>query len=181
MSGPQSSIGNVVWTGRPSISVYLILYGILAAVAAAILVGLEVWVGDSVKGLSGVLFASLKLGSFGIPDIIEVITIIVIVVLYLVKAIGLTLYQIGHSYELRTDGIYVNRGIANLSNTFISAMAFSDARLVRSLGMRVLGRSLIIIEANDGRKFELRMLKDGANVQNLIRSNLSHPTVRIDK
>ncbi len=181
MSGPQSSTGNVVWTGRPSISVYLVLYGVVAAIVAAILVGVEVWVGDTFKGLSGLLFHSLKLGSFGIPDIIEIITVVVIVVIYLVKAVGLALYQVGHSYELRTDGIYVNRGIANLSNTFISALAFSDARLVRTLGMRILGRSLIIIEANDGRKFELRMLKDGANVQNLIRSNLSHPTVRIDK
>ena len=181
MSGPQSSTGNVVWSGRPSISVYLALYGIVAAVVAAILVGLEVWAGDTIKGLSGILFHTLKLGSFSIPDVAEIITVVVIVVIYLAKAISLALYQYGHSYELRTDGIYVNRGIANLSNTFISAMAFSDAKLVRSLGMRILGRSLIVIEANDGRKFELRMLKDGANVQNLIRSNLSHPTVRVEK
>lgn len=181
MSGPQSSTGSVVWSGRPSISVYLVFYGLLAAVIAAILVGAEVWVGDTIKGLSGALFYSLKLGSFGIPDVVEIVTVVVVLVVYLAKAVGLALYQLGHSYELRTDGIYVNRGIANLSNTFISAMAFSDARLVRSLGMRILGRSLIIIEANDGRKFELRMLKDGINVQNLIRSNLSHPTVRVEK
>ncbi len=178
MSGPSSSTGNVVWSGRPSISVYLLLYGILAAVIAAILVALEVWAGDTV---SGVFFTSVRIGALRIPDIVEVVTVLVILVFYLVQAVGLALYQYGHSYELRTDGIYVNKGIANLSNTFISAMAFSDAKLIRTLGMRIVGRSTIIIEANDGRKFELRMLKDAVNVQNLIRSNLSHPTVRVEK
>jgi hypothetical protein len=47
--------------------------------------------------------------------------------------------------------------------------------------MRIVGRSTIVVEANDGRKFEMRMLKDGMNVQTLIRSNLSHPTVRVEK
>jgi hypothetical protein len=181
MSGTTYATGNVVWSGKPSIGVYVLLYGVVSAAVAAILVGLEVYAGDQVPALGNALFASLKVGSLTIPDLFEVITILILLVYFLIKVLQLSLYKAGHSYELHTDGIYVNRGIANLQNTFISAMAFSDARLIRSLGMRIVGRSLIIIEANDGRKFEMKMLKDGVNVQTLIRSNLSHPTVRIDK
>jgi preprotein translocase subunit SecG len=181
MSGTAFASGGVVWSGKPSISVYLLLYGVAAVVAAAILVLLEVWTGDNVSVMSSLIFSSAKVGSLTIPDVLEVATVLVILVLYLVKVLRLSLYKAGHSYELHTDGLYVNRGIANLQNTFISAMAFSDARLIRSLGMRIVRRSTIIVEANDGRKFEMRMLKDGVNVQTMIRNNLAHPTVRVEK
>jgi hypothetical protein len=181
VSGPAYATGGVVWSGKPSISVYVLLYGVVAAVVAAILVVAEVYAANSVKEIGDIFFSSVTLGSVKIPDIVEVVTVLVILVFFLVRVVGLSLYKAGHSYELHTDGMYVNRGIANLQNTFISAMAFSDARLIRSLGMRIVGRSTIIIEANDGRKFEMKMIKDGFNVQTLIRSNLSHPTVRIDK
>jgi hypothetical protein len=177
VSAPKYATGDVVWKGRPSISVYLMLYGILAAIGAAILVGLEVYAGDSTKSASSVFFASFK----GIPDLLEIATVLIILVVYLVKVVRLVIFKARHEYELRTDGININTGIANLSNTFISAMAFSDAKLIRTLGMRIVGRSTIILEANDGRKFEMKMLKDAANVQSLIRNNLSHPTVRLEK
>jgi hypothetical protein len=116
-----------------------------------------------------------------IPDALEVVTVLIVLIAFLAKLVGLVIYRAGHSFELRIDGLYVNRGIANLQNTFISAMAFSDAKLIRTLGMRIVRRSTIIIEANDGRRFEMRMLRDGNNVQALIRNNLSHPTVRMDR
>jgi hypothetical protein len=181
MSGTTFATGGVVWSGKPSIGVYLLLYGVASAIVAAVLVLLEVWVAGKVGAASSLIYASVKVGSFSIPDVLEVVTVLIILVIYLVKVVRLSLYKAGHSYELHTDGLYVNRGIANLQNTFISAMAFSDARLIRSLGMRIVGRSTIVVEANDGRKFEMRMLKDGMNVQTLIRSNLSHPTVRVEK
>jgi len=181
MSQPSGSAGGAVWSGRPAIGVYVILYGVLSAIAAAILVGLEVWTAAKVSSLSSIFYASLHVGGVAIPDALEVATVLIVLIIFLVKVIGLVIYRAGHSYELQTDGLYVNRGIANLQNTFISAMAFSDAKLLRTLGMRLVGRSTIIIEANDGRKFEMRMLKDGPNVQYLIRSNLSHPTVRVEK
>ena len=173
--------GNVIWRGRPSIGAYTALYGVLALVAIVILVVLEVWAGDSVKSLGNLLFSSVKLSSFTIPDAVEVATVVIVLLLYLAEVIGLVVLRARNSYELRSDGLYVNMGIANLQNTFLSAMAFSDARLIRTLGMRIVGLSLIIVDANDGRHFELKMLKDGMNVQALIRSNLSHPTVRIEK
>lgn len=60
-------------------------------------------------------------------------------------------------------------------------MAFSDARLIRTLEMRVVGRSAIVIEANDERRFQMRMIKDALRVETLIRRTLSHATVKIDK
>lgn len=172
---------SAVWRGRPSIETYLILYGILALVAAAILILLEFSVASMVSGLSGIFLAFISLGPVTIPYVVPVGTALIILIVYLRKAIRLVLFRAGNSYELRTDGLYVNSGIANLQNTFISAMAFSDARLVRTLGMRVVGRSLIVVEANDGRRFEMKMIKDGQNVQSLIRNNLSHPRVRVEK
>jgi hypothetical protein len=172
---------DAVWKGRPSIGVYVLLYGILAAVSAAIFVGLEVWTADQFSAIKSVFFASLNAGPLVIPYALEVVTVLIVLIAFLAKLIGLVLYRAGHSFELHTDGIYVNRGIANLQNTFISAMAFSDAKLIQTLGMRVVRRSTIIIEANDGRRFEMRMLREGTNVQSMIRNNLSHPTVRVDR
>ena len=179
MSGtPDKATGNVVWRAKPSIGVYILLFGIIAAVVAAILLGVELWTADNVKAVSSI-FA--KISSVTIPDVVEVVTVLGVLVVYLAKVVGLSLYKARHTFELRNDGLYINTGIANLQNTFISAMAFSDARLIRTLGMRIVGRSTIIVEANDRRSFEMRMLKDGVNVQTLIRNNLSHPTVRIEK
>jgi hypothetical protein len=181
MAQSSGALGDAVWKGRPSIGVYVLLYGILAAVSAAILVGLEVWTADQSGAVKSIFFASLNAGSLTIPDALEVVTALIVLIAFLAKVVGLVIYRAGHSFELRTDGLYVNRGIANLQNTFISAMAFSDARLIRTLGMRLVRRSTIIIEANDGRRFEMRMLRDGTNVQSLIRNNLSHPTVRMER
>lgn len=177
---PDASAG-VIWRGRPAIVVYVMLYAIVAAIAAAIFVGLEVYTADKITTVTSFFYASLKVGPVTIPDALEVVTVLIAFLAYLGKVLGLVLYRAGRSYELRTDGLYINRGIANLQNTFISAMAFSDARLVRTLGMRIVGLSKIMIEANDGRRFEMDMVVDGARVQSLIRSTLSHPTVRVDR
>lgn len=179
MTSPQSTEGGVVWHGRPSIGPYLALYGILAATAIAVLVVLELWVGFNVAGAS-FLKSSISVGGTRIPYPIEIVTAVVVCAAYLVKALRLLVVRFENSYELRNDGLYFNRGIANLSDTFLSPMAFSDARLVRTIGMRMVGRSLIVIEANDGRRFELKMIKDGPEVQALIRRNMAHPTVRIE-
>ncbi len=71
--------------------------------------------------------------------------------------------------------------MVSLEDDFVSAVAFSDARLIRTLEMRIVGRAKIIIEANDERRFEMDMIKDALRVQSLIRRTLSHPTVKIDK
>ncbi len=181
MAQSSGALGDSVWKGRPAIGVYVLLYGIVAAVSAAILVGLEVWTADQFSAVKSVFFASITAGPLTIPDALEVVTVLIVLIAFLAKLIGLVIYRAGHSFELRTDGLYVNRGIANLQNTFISAMAFSDAKLIRTVGMRIVRRSMIIIEANDGRRFEMRMLRDGNNVQALIRNNLSHPTVKMDR
>jgi hypothetical protein len=179
MTQPQAADSGVVWKGRPSIEPYVALYGVLAAVGIAVLVGLEVWAGFDVAGAS-FLRHSVSMGGARIPYPVEIATAVVILAAYLVKVVRLVIVRLENSYELRNDGLYFNRGIANLSDTFLSPMAFSDARLVRTIGMRIVGRSLIVIEANDGRRFELKMIKDGLNVQALIRRNMAHPTVRIE-
>jgi hypothetical protein len=170
-----------VWKGRPSISSYVALYGILAAALIAILVGLELWTASRIPAISPVMTGSLRFGSVLVPYALEVSTAAVILVVYLAKVVGLVLFRARNSYELFSDGLYFNKGIANLQNTFISAMAFSDAKLIRTIGMRLVGRSQIIVEANDGRRFVLSMIANGASVEELIRANLSHPTVRVEK
>ncbi len=169
----------MVWKGRPSIGPYVALYGLAALVTAAAFVGAELWLAFGHSSVN-LLRASLVLGSFSLPYGAEVVTAAVVFIGFLAKLVGLLIVRFENSYELRTDGLYVSRGIANLQDTFLSAMAFSDARLIRSLGMRIVGRSLIVVEANDGRRFQLRMIKNGLEVQSLIRRNLAHPTVRLE-
>lgn len=178
-SQPSSKDEGVVWRGRPSIGPYVALYGILAAVAVALFIGIELWLGYDVSGAS-FLRGTASLGSVRIPFLFEIVTAVVISVAYVIKVLRLLIVRLENSYELRGDGLYLNRGIANLTGTFLSPMAFSDARLIRTLGMRIVGRSLIIVEANDGRRFELKMIKDALDVQALIRRNLAHPTVRLE-
>jgi len=181
MANVGKNDGGVVWQGRPAIGVYVVLYGVLALIAMGVLVGLELYTAQALSSISGAFYHSLKVGPLDIPDAVEVITALIIALVFLAKVISLVITKAENSYELRTDGLYVNRGIANLQNTFISAMAFSDARLIRTLGMRIVGRGRIVVEANDGRRFELKMIKDSYDVQSLIRSSLSHPTVRVEK
>jgi len=59
-------------------------------------------------------------------------------------------------------------------------MAFSDARLVQDLSMRMVKRGLIVVEANDGRKFSLMLVEKPQVVQELIRRTLAHPVVRVE-
>jgi hypothetical protein len=170
----------VVWKARPSIAPYVILYGIAALILAAILVALELYLAGGLLG-AAVTTAPLTIGSVSIPYALEVITVVVVFFGYLAKIFGLIILRARERYELRTDGLYINRGIVSLENDFISPMAFSDARLIRTLGMRLVGRSKIIVEANDKRRFEMKLIKDGQTVQGLIRSNLAHPTVRLER
>jgi len=171
----------VVWRGRPAVGVYIALYGALALVAAGVLVALELYTAKSISSISGIFYGSVKVGPLSIPYAVEAITILVIAVVFFADVLGLVMLRASNRYQLRADGLYLNRGIAKLQNTFVSAMAFSDARLTRTLGMRIVGRGRIVVEANDGRRFELKMIKDPTQVQSLIRSSLSHPTVRVER
>jgi hypothetical protein len=168
----------VVWKGRPSVLPFAVLYGVLGVIIIAALVSLELWFAGSFGMPS--LAATLSIGGLSIPYGVETITIALVVLGYLFKLAGLAILRARNSYELRTDGLYINTGIANLENTFISPLAFSDARLIRTISMRLVGRSLIVVEANDKRRFEMKMIKDGLKVQNLIRRNLARPTVRLE-
>jgi hypothetical protein len=114
----------------------------------------------------------------GVPYPVEIATAILIGIIFLVSALRLIAIWATNRYELFTDGIYFNRGIVNTENAYLSPMAFSDARLYRSWEMRIIKRGQIIVEANDGRKFYLHLIKDPLRVQYLIRETLGHPTVR---
>ncbi len=179
--GPVRTVppqGEVVWKGRPSVGVFAYLYGALALVAMLLLVGIEYWATYYAhvlpEGLSSAAPGSL------FPYALETLTVLVIALIYLGELVSLAFVRARNNYVLRTDGLYFNTGIANLESTFLSPMAFSDARLVRTVWMRLVGRGLIIVEANDRRRFEMRLIKDPVQVQSLIRNTLSRPTVRLE-
>ena len=67
--------------------------------------------------------------------------------------------------SLYEDGLYVDSGIVNLQNTFISPVAFSDARLNHAIVSSSRKRGKIIVDANDERHFTLLLL------ENPVRSN----------
>jgi hypothetical protein len=172
-----SSRGTLIWSARPSVSVYYGIYGALALATIVVLVVAELFISRDMAGIfpSSMIFASIL-----VPYPVELATILIVLVIYLAKVLSLAFLQIRNKYELYEDGLYVDSGIINLENTFIAPMAFSDARLIRTWELRLANRSNILVEANDGRKFLLQLIERGVDIQTMIRRILAHPTVRIE-
>jgi hypothetical protein len=169
-----------VWLGRPSVSVLYLLYGIIALVIIVVLVGAELWLGGRLA-VGRLLFPrSVAFGGRVVPYPVEVATVTIVIVAYLIKVLQLAILRASHKYVLREDGLYVDKGIFNLQNTFIAPMAFSDARLYLPVTLRILHRGNIIVDSNDNRHFELFLIKNPIEVQNLIRRTLGHPVVRVE-
>jgi hypothetical protein len=171
---------NVVWTGRPSVSVFYALYGLISLFIAVVIIGLELWLGSNSS--IGLQFfpQNLSMGGVVIPYPVELATGTIIFLAYLGEAIHLALLRARHKYVLREDGLYVDSGIFNLQNTFLAPMAFSDARLELPVSLRILHRGNIIVDANDNRHFKLLLLQDPVTVQTLLRRTLGHPIVRVE-
>ncbi|MHB1909042.1 MAG: hypothetical protein ACYCQJ_09265 [Nitrososphaerales archaeon] len=161
-----------LWRGRPSVGSYILIYGIITLIVILALVTIEYSLSASYRvfpnNIGGILYP------------LELATATILVILFAIKAIQLAVIWATNRYELMSDGLYVNQGIVNLESSFLSAMAFSDARLIRTWSLRMVKRGLIIVEANDGRRFFLNYVKDPLQVQSLIRSTLAHPTVRTE-
>lgn len=167
----------LVWRSRPSISPLVVIYGIVSMIVLLILVTLEYVAGSNSTTL---LPASIDAGGTIIYYPVELATAIVIILIFIAKALGLFLLRARSRYELYDDGLYVNLGILNLESTFVSPMAFSDARLIRTVSLRIVQRGNIIVDSNDGRHFYLKLIKDPLTVQSLIRTTLGRPRVRTD-
>lgn len=172
--------GKQVWVGRPSVSVLYLLYGLISLIVVAVLVGLEL-LSSSYFGIAGVLFpASIALAGMTIPYPVELLTVAIVLVVYLGEVIHLALLRARHKYDLREDGLYVDSGILNLQNTFVAAMAFSDARLFMPASLRLIRRGNIVVDTNDSRHFNLFLIENPTEVQNLLRRTLGHPVVRVE-
>jgi hypothetical protein len=170
----------VVWSGRPSVSVFYLLYGIIAVAVLAVLVGLQLWVAGH-SGIGKVIFPkSLAMGGLRVPYPVELATVVLIVIVYVGSIVKLALLRVRNKYELREDGLYVDHGILSLQNTYVAPMAFSDARLELPVSLRLLRRGNIIVDTNDNRHFKLLLIENPLNVQSLIRRTLGHPVVRIE-
>ncbi|MFI5421359.1 MAG: hypothetical protein ACHQ1H_10375 [Nitrososphaerales archaeon] len=174
------SKGKLVWAGRPSVSVFYVLYGVIALVVIAVLVVFEYWF-TTYTSIGPTIFpSSISAGGVTIPYPVELLTVLIILIAYLAQITRLALLRARNKYELYEDGLYIDSGIVNLQNTFLSPMAFSDARLFRNWAMRIVNRGLIIVDANDGRKFNLLLIEKAVMVQDLIRRTLAHPVVRVE-
>jgi hypothetical protein len=171
--------GKLVWTGRPSVSVFYVLYGTVSLILIAVLAVLELWVATTSSG-SSVIPKIITLAGFTVPYPVELITAAIILLVYLAEVVRLALLRATYKYELYEDGLYIDSGIVNLQNTFLSPMAFSDSPLFRNWAMRLVNRGLLVVEANDGRKFNLILIEKPQMVQELIRRTLAHPVVRVE-
>jgi hypothetical protein len=172
--------GKQVWAGRPSVSVFYLLYGIVCAIVLTVLLGVELWFGVH-SSIGKIIFpSSLSVAGMSIAYPIEILTIAVVVIAYLVKVLQLAILRARNKYVLSEDGLYLDTGILNLQNTYVAPMAFSDARLNLPLSMRLVHRGNIIVDTNDSRHFRLLLLKDPVTVQSLIRRTLGHPVVRVE-
>ncbi len=167
-----------IWTGRPSVSVYYWIYGIISIVLAVVLVVMEIWLGESTTFGRMIFPSSVKI-IIRLPYPAELITATIIFLGFLVQSIRLAVIRMQNKYELREDGLYMNLGLVNLENVYVSPMSFSDARLFRSWSLRLAKRGNIIVDTNDQRHFMLRLLRDPVQAQAMIRSAMGKPTVRI--
>ena len=122
--------------------------------------------------------SSLKIG-VEIPYPVETFTVAFIFVIYLAETIRLAFLRLRNRYELYDDGLYLDTGIVNLRNVYVSPMGFSDARLFRTWILRFAKRGSIILDTNDHRHFELLLLENPEEVQATIRRTLGRPTIRI--
>lgn len=166
-----------LWSGRPSVGSYIALYAILYAALSILLITVEFYVASTPFG-SGLLPSSISFASLTLPYPLQLLTAFIFLLAFLVKATGLLLMKARTKYSLFDDGLYIDLGLVNLENIFVAPMAFSDARLYMSLGMRMMKKGSIIVDTNDGRHFELKMVANPVQVQGLIRQTLSHPTFR---
>jgi hypothetical protein len=174
------SRGKLVWADRPSVSVFYALYGLLSLIVIGLLVALELWFSTNATVSGNLLPRNLVLGGITIPYPVEIATATLVLLVYLGEVIHLAFLRARHKYELYEDGLYVDSGIVNLQNTFISPVAFSDARLIMPLSLRLVNRGKIIVDANDERHFTLLLVKNPMVIQNLIRRTLGHPVVRVE-
>jgi len=181
-SSPPTAAEKVtlVWQGRPAVGRILAAYGVIALVAIVFLVTLEWYLGNSSAAGSVIFPSSVSLSGITIPYPVEMATSIIILFLFVLKAIQYGFLRARNRYELYGDGLYINSGIVNLQNTYVAPMAFSDARLIRTWPLRVANRGLLIVDTNDSRHFHLQFIKNPLEVQSLIRRTLGHPRVRID-
>jgi hypothetical protein len=167
-----------IWSGRPAIGVYLGVYLLFALIFMGTLVVLELYFGTSAG--STLLPKSITIGGVSIPYPVEILTGIVILLVYFSSMIHLILLRARNKYELYVDGLTIDRGIINLENIYVAPMAFSDARLIRNWLMRLAGRGLIIVDTNDDRHFHLQLIKNPVEVKSFIRKALGHPTFRTE-
>ncbi len=178
MSNEASIRGRLVWEGRPSVSIYYAIYGVFCLVVIIVLGLLEYTIGTM---FGAYLFPRVTtISRFIIPYPVELFTAIIILLVFIVNAVKLAILRLSNKYELYEDGLYLDLGIVNLQNTYLSPMAFSDARLVRTLTLRLAGRGDIIVDANDGRHFQLKLIEKPQQVQTIIRRTLGHPIVRLE-
>ena len=167
----------LVWSGRPSVSVYYSIYGAIAIFVIANLTIAEAWFG--IYNKFGKTIFPRSFG--GVPYPAELATAALILLAYLGEVARLALLRKRNEYKLYDDGLYIDTGIVNLQNVYLSPMAFSDARLFRTLGFRIVKRGNVIVDTNDQRHFQLQLIENPVAVQDLIRRTLSHPIVRLDK
>ena len=170
---------NLVWKGRPAVGSLIAIYGLISIIVIVVLVTIEWYVGNYYSIGKQIFPNSITVGSVTIPYPVELATAVIILLVYLGAVVQLLWLRARNSYELYSDGLYVNTGLINLENVYVAPMAFSDARLIRTWVLRLVNKGLIIIDTNDGRHFQLKYIRNAMEVQSLIRQTLGHPSVRI--
>ena len=172
--------GRLIWAGKPAVSIFLLIYGIIVALLITILDFLEYFLGSENTSLNRLFPNSLTFRGLHVVFPVELATLSIILIAYVAEVLRLAILRASYKYFLYEDGLYVDSGIINLENTFLSPVAFSDARLFRTASLRLVKRGNITVDANDGRHIELKLVEKPGVVQALIRKTLGRPTVRVE-
>ena len=112
-----------VWSASPSVSSFYGIYGLVAIIATVLSISFEAWLGVHTTIGAFVFPSTLKIG-VEIPYPVEIFTVALIFLIYLAEAIKLAFLRIRNKYELYDDGLYLDTGIVNLRNVYVSPNGF---------------------------------------------------------
>jgi len=79
--------GKLVWAGRPSVSVFYALYGVVSLVIIGVLAGLELWFSNYTNIGSNIFPQNFVMGGTSIPYPIEIATAILVLLVYIGQAV----------------------------------------------------------------------------------------------
>jgi uncharacterized membrane protein YdbT with pleckstrin-like domain len=162
----QTVQSSVVWHGKPWIVPVVIVRTVTVIVLSILFLTLEFYSGGASLGLAG-----LPVWAW---------TLLVFIVVWLVSMLELMVFRATNTYELRQDGLEVERGILRLHSFVVTPSGFGDLLVYQSIGGRIFGYGELTVNSQGERETKLRLVRSPAEAASLIRDVMGKPIVRVE-